>query len=178
MGTEANCLPMCSRTQFSDRLLLSMNSLQSLGSHSKFEQKLRNICTVHHVFHWREKTEAILMPVAEEADASTVIEEIFSFNMDTNRSAESFDLLRLRNRSFISFWENGWGASSSRTFSSSFSCASTPDVSSSLMPGSSLKIGTGISSQWATGRRADWRSGYLRLPRFCLLIPVTPTAQK
>ena len=28
------------------------------------------------------------------------------------------------------------------------------------MSGSSPKIGSGISSQWATARRADWRSGY------------------
>ena len=33
MGTEANWLPLCSKTYFSDRLLLSMNSLQFLGSY-------------------------------------------------------------------------------------------------------------------------------------------------
>ena len=31
------------------------------------------------------------MPVAEEADASTVREEFFPFNLDANSSAESFD---------------------------------------------------------------------------------------
>ena len=39
------------------------------------------------------------------------------------------------------------------------------------MSGSSPKIGTGISSQWATGWRADWRSGYLRLSRFFSVDP-------
>ena len=128
--------------------------------HSKLEQKLHNICTVHQVLHCREKT--------EEADASTVREEVFSFNLDANSSAESFDKLRSQTRSFNSFYENGCWASSSRTASSSSSCPWTLEASSSLMSGSSPKIGTTISSQWATGRRDDWRSGDLRLPRFFL----------
>ena len=40
------------------------------------------------------------------------------------------------------------------------------EFSSSDMSGILLKTGIGISSQWATGRRADSISGYLRLPRF------------
>ena len=86
------------------------------------------------------------MPVAEEADVSTVREEVFSFNLDANSSTGSVDKLRSRTRSFNSFWENGRGASSSRT-TSSFSCPSTVEASSLLMSGSSPKIGTGISSQ-------------------------------
>ena len=41
MGIEANWLSLVARKHFSDRLLLSMNSLQSLVSdwHSKLEQK-------------------------------------------------------------------------------------------------------------------------------------------
>ena len=101
----------------------------------------------------------------------------FSFNLDANSSAESYDKHRSWTRSFNFFWENGCGALSSRITSSS-SCPSTLEASSSLMSGSSLKIGTGISSQWATGRRANWRLVYLRLPWFFLLIPVTSTAQK
>ena len=49
------------------------------------------------------------MPVAEEANVSTVREEFFSFNLDANSSAESFDKLRSRTRSFNSFWANGYG---------------------------------------------------------------------
>ena len=105
------------------------------------------MCTVHKVLHCREKTGVLLMPVAEEADVSTVKEEVFSFNLDTKSLAESFDKLRSWSRSFNSFWENGCGASFSRTTSSSSSCPSTLEASSSLMSGSSLKIGTGISSQ-------------------------------
>ena len=70
----------------------------------------------------------------------------YSFNMDDNSSAESVDKLRLRTRAFNSIWENGCGASSSRTTSSSSSCPSTLEASSSQMSGSSPKIGTGISS--------------------------------
>ena len=55
------------------------------------------------------------------------------FNQDANSSAESFDKLRTRTRSFSSFWKNGWGASSSRTTSSSSSCPSTQKAASSLM---------------------------------------------
>ena len=72
------------------------------------------------------------MPVAEEADASTV-RRFFSFNLDANSSAESVDKLRSGTRSFNSFWENG--------------CGATLEASSSLMSESSPKIGTGISSQ-------------------------------
>ena len=86
------------------------------------------------------------MPLAEEADARTVREEVFSFNLDAKSSAESFDKLMSRTRSFNSFWENGCGALSSRTTSSP-SCPSTLEVSSSLMAKSSPKIGTEISSQ-------------------------------
>ena len=86
------------------------------------------------------------MPVAEEADACTVKEELFSFNLDANSSAESFDQLRSRTRSFNSYWENGCGALSSRTNSSSSSCPSTLEASSSLISGSCPEIGTGISS--------------------------------
>ena len=39
------------------------------------------------------------MPVVEEADASTVRED-FSFNLDANSSAESFDKLRSQTESF------------------------------------------------------------------------------
>ena len=147
--------------------------------HSKLEQKLCNICTVHQVLHCREKTEVILMPVAEEADVRKESERsFFFFNLDANSLAESFDKLSLQTRSFNSFWENRCGTLSSRTTSSSSSCPSTLEASSSLMSGSSPKIGTEISSQWATGQRADWRSGYLRLPQFFLLISVTLTEQK
>ena len=90
---------------------------------------------------------------------------------DANSSAASFDKLIIQ----LS-WENGCGASSSRTTSSS-SYPSILEASSSLMSGSSPKIGTGTSSQWATGWRADWRSGDLLLPRFFLLIPVTYVAE-
>ena len=51
----------------------------------------------------REKMEVLLMPVAEEADECTVRYEVFSFNMDANSSAESFDKLRSRTRLFHSF---------------------------------------------------------------------------
>ena len=47
------------------------------------------------------------MPVAKEADANSVREEIFPFNLDANSCAESVDQLRSWTRSFNYFWENG-----------------------------------------------------------------------
>ena len=67
----------------------------------------------------------------------------FSFNLDANSSVEDFDKLR----SFGSFWEKACGASPLRTVSSSYSSSGTLKDSSSLMPGSSPKTGTGISTQ-------------------------------
>ena len=81
IGTEANWLPLCNRTHFSD--LLSMNSLQSFGSYCGTPSLSRS-CTIsaqYTVLHCREKMEALLMPVAEEADASTVREKVFFFNL-------------------------------------------------------------------------------------------------
>ena len=72
--------------------------------HSKLVQKLRNVCTVHQVLLFREKTEVLLMSVAIEGDASTVREEVFSFYLDANSSAEDFDKLRSRTKSCSSFW--------------------------------------------------------------------------
>ena len=80
MGTEANWLPLCSRTHFCDRLLLSMNSLQSLASYCG-TQSLSRSCAISaqytKSFIVEKKTEVLLMPVEEEADASTVKEEVF-----------------------------------------------------------------------------------------------------
>ena len=78
------------------------------------------------------------MPVAEESDVNTVREEVFTVNLDANCSAESFDELRSRTRSFNSFWDNGCGA---------LSCPSTLEASLSLMSGSPPKICPGISSK-------------------------------
>ena len=141
MGTEANWLSLCSRTHFSDRLLLSMNSLQSLGSYYGTPSLSRS-CPIS-----AQYTKSFTIEKKRRYSWCLLSERrFFSFNS----SAESFDKLRSRTRSFNSFWENGCGALSSRTPSSSSSSPSTLEVSSSLMSGSSPKIGTGISSQWAT----------------------------
>ena len=131
--------------------------------HSNLVQKLCNIRTIQQVLLFIEKNGGTLHVCCGRRWER----ELFYFNLDGNSSAEDFD--KPRTRSFSSIWEKGCGASSSGIISSSFS--STPEESSSLMSGSSPMTGTGISSQWATGRRADWRSGYLRLLRFFLLIP-------
>ncbi len=44
--------------------------------HSKLVQKLSNICTVHQVLLFKEKTEELLMSVSVKSDASTVREEV------------------------------------------------------------------------------------------------------
>ena len=114
MGTEANWLPLCSRIRFSDRLLLSMNSLQTLGSYCGTPSLSRS-CAISaqytKYFTVEKKKEVLLMSLVEETDASTIREDFFfSFNLDANSSAGSFDKLRSRTRSFNSFWENGCGA--------------------------------------------------------------------
>ena len=80
MGTEANWLPLLIRTHFSNRLLLSMNSRQSLGSYCG-NPRLSRSCAISaqytKFFTVEKKLEVLLMPVAEEADASTVREEFF-----------------------------------------------------------------------------------------------------
>ena len=97
-------------------MLLSMNSLQSLGSYCSTSSLSRSSAiSVQNIksFTVKKKMEVLLMPVVEEADASTVREEFFfSFNQDTNSSAEPVDKLRSWTRSFNSFGENGCGTSS------------------------------------------------------------------
>ena len=85
------------------------------------------------------------MSVAEGADASNLRKEFFSFNLYANSSSESFDKLRSRTRLFNSFWGKWMWSIIIRTTSSSSSCSSTLEAYSSLMSGSSPKIGSGIS---------------------------------
>ena len=80
----------------------------------------------------------------------------FSFNLDANSSVEDFDKLRSWTRSFSSFWEKAYGASSLRTVSSYYSSSGTLKDSWSLMPGSSPKAGTGISAQWVIQYQDTW----------------------
>lgn len=84
----------------------------------------------------------------------------FPFTVDVNRSAEEFDKLRSRTRSFSSCWEEVCWASPLRAAPSSSSGAL--EESSSLVSGSSSKTGPGTPSERATGPRADSRSGYFR----------------
>ena len=147
MGTEANWLPLCSRTYFSDRLLLTMNSRQSLGLYCGTPSLSRScaISAQYTKFYTVEKTWRYSSCLLRKKLVGTLSDRrLFSFNMDANSSAESVDKLRSRTRSFNSFWENGCGASSSRTTSSSSSCPSTLEASSSLMSGSSPKTDSGI----------------------------------
>ncbi len=44
--------------------------------HFKLVQKLSNICTVHQVLLFKEKTEELFMSVAVKGDVSTVREEV------------------------------------------------------------------------------------------------------
>ena len=83
----------------------------------------------------------------------------FTFNLDDNSSEEAFDKPRSRTKSFSSSWEKRRGASVSTTASST--SVSTLEESSSLVAQS-----IGMSSQCATRRRAESRSGYLRLPDY------------
>ena len=168
-GTDAKWLPLCSRTHFSDHLLLSINNLQSSGLHCGTPSLCRS-CAIFvqytRSFSVEKKTVVLLTSVAVEGDTNTVRKDVFSFSLEANSSADDFDKVRSRTRSFSFFWEKGCGASSTITTSSSASRSSTLKKSSSLMPVSSPRTGTGISSQWAIGRRTDSRSGYLRLLLF------------
>ena len=147
MGTEANWLPLCSRTHFSDCLLLSMNGLQSLGSYSCTPSLSRSCAQYTKSFTVGKNGDTLDACFGRSWCEHCQRGGFFSFNLDANSSAESFDKLSSQTRSFNYFWENGCGALSSRTTSSSSSCSSTLEASSSQMSGSSSKIGTGISSR-------------------------------
>ena len=78
-GTEANWLPLWSRTHFSNRLLLSINSLQSLGSYCGTPSLCRSwAISVQYTksFSSKKKIEELLMSVVVKGDASTVREEV------------------------------------------------------------------------------------------------------
>ena len=117
MSTEENWLPLCSRTHFCDRLLLSMNSLQSLGSYCGTPSLSRS-CAISSQYAKSitvEKKGGTLDAYCGRSWCEHCQRVFFSFNLDANSSAESVDNQRSRTRSFNSLWENGCGASSSRT---------------------------------------------------------------
>ena len=72
-GTEANRFPLCSRTHFSDRLLLSMNSLQSSGCAEVVQYPYN---TPSPSLHRKNGGTVLFISVAVEGDASTVREGV------------------------------------------------------------------------------------------------------
>lgn len=109
-------LPLWSKTHFSDRLLLSVNSLQSLGSYCGTLSLCRRCAmSIQYIKSSSDKKKVLWMPVAIEGDASEHCQrDFFSFSLHANSLAEDFHTLRSRTRSFSSFRGKECRAISSR----------------------------------------------------------------
>ena len=102
MDTETNWLPLCSRTDFNDRLLLSMSSLQSLGSYCgtpscTISAQYTKSFTVEKKrrYSWCLLRKKLIRVLSERG--------FFCFNLDANISTEFVDKLRSWTRLFNSF---------------------------------------------------------------------------